>query len=112
MDTMARIFDRSTATVTVVHLPQRRRPFERSNRDSIDNIVAYCNAQFPEFKFIASPIKPEDLTADLSSIVGGKSVDLLVLPYKKKNAIARFFNPGVAHKILTETDIPLLVIPV
>lgn len=112
MDTMARIFDRSTATVTVVHLPQRRRPFERSNRDSIDNIVAYCNAQFPEFKFIASPIKPEDLTADLSSIVGGKSVDLLVLPYKKKNAIARFFNPGVAHKILTETDIPMFVIPV
>ena len=38
--------------------------------------------------------------------------DLIIVPNKKKNIFSRFFNPGVAHKVLFQTDIPMLVIPV
>lgn len=112
IDTMARIFNKTRAMVTIVHLPARRRPFERSNRESMENIVSYCNEHFPEFNFVASDIKPENINNDLQVLFESHKPDLIVLPNKKKNVIARFFNPGVAHKILTEADIPMLVIPV
>ncbi len=38
--------------------------------------------------------------------------DLIVVPNRKKNMLLRFFNPGLAHRILFHTDIPMMVIPV
>lgn len=112
IDTMARIFNKSHAKVTIVHLPARRRPFERTNRESIDNIVEYCNKHFTNFTFTAASHQPSSINDDIHQLVADHHVDLIVLPNKKKNALARFFNPGVAHKFLTEADIPMLVIPV
>jgi nucleotide-binding universal stress UspA family protein len=40
------------------------------------------------------------------------NIDLIVVPNKRKNVFARFFNPGLAHRILTNADLPLLVIRV
>lgn len=110
IDTMARVFSGTQADVTIVHAPQRRRPFERSNRESMENIVAYCRKHFPSFTFHASSVLPDFDKGAVSE--KNAPVDLIVIPNKKKNAFSRLFNPGLAHKILVEADIPLLVIPV
>lgn len=110
IDTMARIFDRTSAHVTIVHAPERKRPFERSNRESIDNIVDYCRKNFPQFTFEAAQSIP-DLRPSASG-ADKADIDLIVVPNKKKSAFSRLFNPGLAHKIIVEADIPMLVIPV
>lgn len=40
------------------------------------------------------------------------SIQMTLVPNRKRNAIARFFHPGLAHKILYEIDFPMLAIPV
>ena len=42
----------------------------------------------------------------------GSSMRSRVVPNKKKNVFARFFNPTLAHKILFHADIPMMTIPV
>ncbi len=106
IDTMSRIFKDITANVSIVHAPARKRPFERSNRRSIENIVAYCNKNFKSFNFQVCENIP-NLTAS-----NNIPYDLIVIPNKKKNAFSRLFNPGLAHKILVDADVPMLVIPV
>lgn len=39
-------------------------------------------------------------------------IQMIVAPNKKRNAFARFFHPGLPHRILFEKDIPMLAIPV
>ena len=108
IDTMARVFDRCTADVTIVHAPARKRPFERTNRESMDNIVSYCRKNFPSFNFRA-----QDTVPDFGELQAGATpFDLIIIPNKKKSAFSRLFNPGIANKILVEADIPMLVIPV
>jgi len=112
IDTMSRIFNHSQATVHIAHVPGRKRPFERTNRQSMENIVAYCRKNFPAFTFKATA------TTFCSDIITGHGAtpaltpDVIVIPNKKKNAFARLFNPGLAHKLLVDGDTPLLVIPV
>ena len=114
IDTMARIFDRTKAKVTIVHAKERKRPFERTNRKSIENIVSYCRKNFPAFTFEAAEDIPEITDGPQHAIISTDNtpVDLIVIPNKKKNPFSRLFNPGLAHKILVEADVPMLVIPV
>lgn len=42
LDTMSRIFKNISAKVTLVHLPAKRRPFERSNKESLLNVMSFC----------------------------------------------------------------------
>lgn len=41
-----------------------------------------------------------------------ENIQMILAPNRKRNAISRFFNPGLAHKILFEIDFPMLAIPV
>lgn len=66
----------------------------------------YCAEHYPHYSF--SLIEHDKGNPDLE--VG--SMDLVVVPSRKKNILARLFNPGAAHRLLFHTDLPLLVIPV
>ena len=114
IDTMARIFDRANAKITIVHAKERKRPFERSNRESIKNIIDFCRKNFPQFIF-SDRDTLHDLGSDAASSMislNSDKIDLIVIPNKRKNAFSRLFNPGLAHKLIVEADIPMLVIPV
>lgn len=113
LDTMARIFDDVTATVRIVPVQGRKRFFEmRNTRESAEHLLQYCQRNFNRFNF---EIQNLDLDGDinrLSLLTEHNDINLIVLPHKQKNVFSRFFNPGMAHKILQSTDIPMLVIRV
>ena len=52
------------------------------------------------------------VTDDFEKIQKRRHIDLIVVPNKKKNIFARFFNPSLAHRLLFHSDIPMMVIPV
>ena len=49
---------------------------------------------------------------DFANFAGQRGVQMLIVPNKKRNILSRLFNPGIAHKILFERDMPLLSAPV
>lgn len=111
-DTMARIFDKTQANVTLAHIPGKRRSLLRNTRDSLDSITGYCKSLYPQFTYTAESIKLERIIDQVQDLEDSIDIDLIVFPHKKQNVFARLFNPGLAHRILIHADIPMLVIPV
>lgn len=112
IDTMSRILKDIKAKVTLVHLPAKRRPFERSNSDSLRNVMEYCNRNFPNFTFDTMSVKADCAAAEFNKLIKDKPANLIVIPNKRQNAFARLFNPGLAHKMILNANIPMLAIPV
>ena len=54
----------------------------------------------------------ENLSDEFYEIEKVKHIDMIAMPNKKKNVFSRMFNPGLAHKILINADIPMMVIPI
>lgn len=71
-------------------------------------INAYPNSEF----FIEDNISGKNLREEAETLFSEQSIQMILAPNRRRNAIARFFNPGLAHKILYEIDFPMLAIPV
>ena len=112
LDTMSRIFKNISAKVTLVHLPAKRRPFERSNKESLLNVMSFCKKNFPNFEFDTMSINADCAAEQFGCLVKDNPADIIVIPNKRQNAFARLFNPGLAHKMILNADIPMLAIPV
>lgn len=117
IDTLARIFvdvpdPDARMTVTLINLPGKRRPFERDATQSLQALAGYCTKSYPEIDFKIRKISTDNPAEDLENIEREHNVDLIVVPNKRKNAIARLLNPGLAQRILISADLPMLVIRV
>ncbi len=110
-DTMYRIMKNLVAYVTIAFVPGKKRMFLSGN-DSIDALVSYCRAHYSELEFEVKPIDLENLSDEFYEIEKVKHIDMIAMPNKKKNVFSRMFNPGLAHKILINADIPMMVIPI
>ena len=41
-----------------------------------------------------------------------ENIQLIAVPNKKSSIFSRLFNPSIAHRVLFQTDTPMLVVPV
>ena len=91
--------------VKVICLPSNK--YMRSTTKAARTALSeYCNEHFPHYSFTL-----ENAGSKLESLEQN-GPDLIVVPNRKKNMLLRLFNPGLAHRILFHTDIPMMVIPV
>lgn len=112
IDTMSRIFNDSDATVTIAHIPGKKRMFEPNAKQSMQSLLKYCTQNYPNLNFRIEDLSLDNAQQECSRIESERNIDLVVVPNKRKNVFARFFNPGLAHRILANADLPLLVIRV
>lgn len=113
LDTMNRIMTAITGHINIVPIPGRKRIYDKGIRNSTaESLLNYCRKNFERFDFSFSEIEMDLGTEELAKLASEKDIDLIVLPNKRKNIFARFFNPGIAHNILLNADIPMLVIRV
>ena len=70
-------------------------------------------AQFPNSEFIIdTDAAGKNLREEAENLFVKKDIQMILAPNRHRNALARFFNPGLPHKILYEIDFPMLAIPV
>lgn len=72
----------------------------------------YCREHYPNQIFATDILPKNDFRVKFEEFIKDKGITLLVVPNKKKNAFSRLFNPGMAHRIIFERDIPMLALPV
>ncbi len=91
--------------VKVICLPSNKymRATAKAARSALGE---YCNAHFPNYSFTL-----ENAGSELDSLEQDHP-DLIIVPNRKKIMLLRLFSPGLAHRILFHTDIPMMVIPV
>lgn len=112
MDTLYRYFPDARSKVTIIHVPHRLRIADRDHGRAAMALGEYCAKKFEHFQFETVPVSPRDAMAELDRLQAQHHFDLIVVPNRRKNAFSRLFNPGLAHKIVFEADVPMLVIPV
>lgn len=83
------------------------------NAQNYHNLLSYAEKHYPECHFSVSTQTVDGLLTEFTNWKdAGTLPDLIVVPNKKKNAFARLFNPGMAHRLLFHADVPMMVVPV
>lgn len=78
----------------------------------IEELCSYFAKLFPTAKFHATNMRSGKFDEHIRELIEKNEIQLMIVPNKKSSAFTRFFRPTLAHRILFEKDIPLLVLPV
>lgn len=110
IDNMFRLLPAQAFNICLVKLPSKK--FSGNVESSLNRLKEYCTKHYPIHNFSVDAMEIDSVEDDFRRILEEHSIDLIAVPNKKKNMFARFFNPGVAHRLLFQTDMPMLVIPI
>lgn len=110
IDALHQLMPRKNLNITWVPIPSKK--VSAASAAAIDGVVKYCMDKYPQYTFDVDSINPGSISEDYARITGTKNIDFIAVPNKKKNVLARIFNPGIAHRLLFHSDMPMMVIPV
>lgn len=109
MDVFMRLMHSCQLNVHLVPVSDRA---GSSLNSRLDALVAYCSEHYPAQSFSSAILPKNSFRTDFEEYIRDNDIKMLVVPNKKKNAFSRLFNPGIAHRIIFEKDIPMLALPV
>lgn len=77
-------------------------------------IQAKLKEQYPNSEFLVDETQEygHNYRNEAENLFEKEKIQMILAPNRHRNALSRFFNPGLAHKILYEIDFPMLAIPV
>lgn len=110
LDALYRLFPNAKLRITLAHILDKKRNI--GNTESMNALLKYCTEHYPEHTFTTETFMPGNIVDEFKTLESQKPHSILVVPNKKKNVFARLFNPSIAHKLLFNADIPMMVIPV
>lgn len=110
IDVLHQLLPQKSLNIVWVPIPSKK--FANTSSSTIDGVVRYCIDKYPQYNFDVDEIRPGNISEDYSRIASARMIDFIAVPNKKKNALARIFNPGLAHRLLFHSDMPMMVIPV
>lgn len=110
LDALFRLLPGKAKNVRLVKVPGSRNT--SYDEESLNNLGRYCRSYFPDHDFSIDSLSPNNVETDFARIIEGNDSWLIAVPNKKRNILARLFNPGIAHKLLFHSNIPMMVIPV
>lgn len=110
LDELYRLAGSSRLDVTIVNVTSKRTA--RSAGESMKALLRYCAEHFPTFNCKSAEIRQGNASDDINLLLHEYRVDFLAIPNKRRNAFTRIFNPSLAHKLLYDTSLPMIAIPV
>lgn len=109
MDMFVRLLDSAPMHVTLVPVNDKA---GTKLPGRMKSLLKYFRSNYPDCTFDTFVADISHLREALDPWASEHGVRLLVVPNKKKNIFARLFNPGIAHRVIFESDTPLLALPV
>lgn len=109
-DLFTRLLQVEKMTVSIIPVVE---PKDRAwTKKAGEQLLQYCREHYPNSVFNMVEMRFDAQLANFQKFVVEKHVDLIAIPNKKKNIFSRLFNPSIAHRVLFQSDIPMLVVPV
>lgn len=109
VDTFMRMFEYPEVTITLIPINEKQ---DKNTKDKLLNLRDYFNKTYPTAHFITAMLPQKTFMPDFNHYESQRGTELIVVPNRKRNAFMRLFNPGIAHRLLFERDLPLLAIPI
>ncbi len=103
---------RNNINISFVKLANKDKGY---NARTYHDLLNYAEKRYPECHFSVSMMTIKDMIdyfKEQESSPDNRMPDLIVVPNKRKNAFTRLFNPGIAHRLLFHSDVPMMVVPV
>lgn len=110
IDTLLRLLPKKFYNFCLVKLPSKK--FSGDITGPLTRLRDYCEKHYAGHSFSIDTMRLDTAEDDFLRIMQNHEIELIAVPNKKKNMVARFFNPGVAHRLLFQSDIPMMVIPI
>lgn len=112
LNTLHELFPDTSFHITFYYIVSRKDKFSLvTPDDAMTKLSNYCKAKFRSFTFATKALEPREAKAMFSSETP-EGVNFIVVPNKRRHALARLFNPGIAHRLLFVADLDMLVVPV
>lgn len=109
-DRFARLFNMRGVEVTIVPVVDKKE--RRLVDQSLQQLAQYCREHYPECTFKTKRIATKSFIDNVSQFIKDEGIQLIAVPNKKSSIFSRLFNPSLAHRVLFQTDTPMLVVPV
>lgn len=109
IDTFMRMFEFPDVTITLIPINEKQ---EKNVKLKLLKLKDYFNTTYPTAHFITATFPGKDFMKEFNNYESQRGTELIVVPNRRKNAFMRLFNPGIAHKLLFERDLPLLALPI
>lgn len=110
LDELNRLFGSSPLDVSIVNVTSKKSA--KSSSESMTALIKYCSEHFQTFRCKPAEIRQSSVADDLTTLLREYRVDFISIPNKRRNAFTRIFNPSLAHRLLYDANLPMLVIPV
>lgn len=109
VDTFMRMFDYPEVTITLIPVNEKQ---DKNLKSKLLNLKHYFAKTYPTAHFITATFPQKTFMPDFNNYESQRGTELIVVPNRRKNAFMRLFNPGIAHRLLFERDLPLLALPI
>lgn len=110
IDALMEMFGNPSIRIFLFPLAEKMRDNEAEV--SLQTLKKNLSGKYPGSDFVVSRIPAwKNIRDEAEKFFVDEKIQMILVPNRKRNAIARFFNPGLAHKILYEIDFPMLAIP-
>jgi len=110
MDVFARLFDLKYIDVTIIPIVDKKD--RKLASQSLQQLLQYCREHYPECSFKTKRIAAKNFVDNFAAFAQQEHIDLIAVPNKKSSIFSRLFNPSIAHRVLFQTDTPMLVVPI
>ena len=109
-DRFARLFNMRGVEITIIPVVDKKE--RRLVDQSLQQLVKYCRDHYPECTFKTKRIAAKTFMDSFAQFAKDENIQLIAVPNKKSSIFSRLFNPSIAHRVLFQTDTPMLVVPV
>lgn len=111
LDKVHELFPTSPFHINLVYAGRKKGRAEGNDRE-MEMLLDYCKVHYPGYMFDAKTVSGVGDIEDFEKMQQERPMEMIIIPNKRKNALARLFNPGLAHRLLFHCDIPMLAVPV
>lgn len=109
MDTFIRMFDYPVVNITLIPLYEKQ---EKNIQTRLLQLCDYFAKSYPSVNFSTAIFPSKTFMLDFNNYESQRGIEMIVVPNRHKNALMRLLNPGIAHRLLFERDLPLLALPI
>lgn len=108
MERFLHIFDYPEVNITLIPVSDR---FGRATAAKLDALRDALEKLYPAVRFAAKILPGNNFRRDFPVYISEHDIQLIIVQNKKKNIFTRLINPGIAHLLFYERDLPMVVLP-
>lgn len=106
IDKVISTFNKEGLEITFIHASDKKQKWDEV---MLTGIKTYFSNHYPNLTANYELVESTDSPEKISQFIESTSIDVLAFNSRRKNLFSRIFNPGLAYKMIYQTNIPLFV---